>query len=183
MIRSAKLTDIDEVEKSYTELLLYEKENGAYTVWQLGVYPTRQTAENALSSGSLYVMEQSGEIYASMIVNQTSPEEYGNIQWKCRALSSEVLVLHLLCVRPSKLGQGIGQEMVRFAAEECKRRHCKTLRLDTGKQNIPAVSLYKKLGFELAGTAPMCIGGKIAHNDHLFFEKTITGEDNENFSH
>ena len=173
MIRIAKPTDIDEVEKCYTELLLYEKENGAYTVWQLGVYPTRQTAESTLENNSLYVMEQSGELCASMILNQTIPEEYNKIEWKSQALPSEILVLHLLCVRPSKAGQGIGREMVSYAAEECKRRKCKALRLDTGKQNIPAVSLYKKLGFELAGTAPMSIGGKIAHNDHLFFEKII----------
>lgn len=108
-----------------------------------------------------------------MILNQTVPEEYKNIQWKCQALPSEILVLHLLCVRPSKAGQGIGKEMVSYAVEECKHRKCNLLRLDTGKQNIPAVSLYKKLVFELAGTASMNIGGKIAHSDHLFFEKII----------
>lgn len=173
MIRKAKNSDIDKVEKGYTELLLHEKKHGAYTVWQLGVYPTRQTAENALEDGSLYVMEKDGEICASMIINQTIPEEYHSIDWKSKTSPSEILVLHLLCVSPSKARQGIGKEMVSYAVEECKRRCCKALRLDTGKQNIPAVSLYKKLGFELTGIAPMKIGGKIAHNDHLFFEKII----------
>lgn len=173
MIRKANSTDIDQVENGYLELLRYEKENGAYTVWQEGVYPTRKTAENALSEGSLYVMENCGEICASMIINRKHPEEYVNIKWKCHAEDSEVLVLHLLCVKPSKSGQGIGKEMVRFAIDEAGRRGCKAVRLDTGKQNIPAVTLYTKLGFETAGNAPMMIGGKIAHNDHLFLEKII----------
>ena len=171
MIRKANSTDIDQVENGYLELLRHEKEHGAYTVWQEGVYPTRKTAETALSEGSLYVMENCGEICASIIINQVQPGEYGNIKWKCR--TSEVLVVHLLCVRPSKSGQGIGKEMVRFAVEEARRRQCKAVRLDTGKQNIPAVSLYARLGFEAAGIAPMMIGGKIAHNDHLFLEKTV----------
>lgn len=173
MIRKANLTDIDQVEAGYTELLRHEKENGAYTVWQEGVYPTRKTAETALSEGSLYVMENRGEICASMIVNRSQPKEYGNINWSCRAGAYKVLVLHLLCVRPSRAGQGIGKEMVRFAIEEARRFRCKTVRLDTGKQNIPAAALYAKLGFEIAGSAPMMIGGKIAHNDHLFLEKII----------
>ena len=173
MIRKANSTDIDQVESGYLELLRHEKENGAYTVWQEGVYPTRKTAETAFSDGSLYVMESGGEICASMIINQQQPEEYVNIKWKCQAENSEVLVLHLLCVRPSKAGQGIGTAMVRFTVEEARRRRCKAVRLDTGKQNIPAAALYTKLGFEIAGSAPMTIGGKIAHNDHLFLEHSL----------
>lgn len=173
MIRKALLQDIEQVENGYTELLLYEQEHGAYTVWKLGVYPTRETAKKGLEDGTLYVMEQNGEICASIIVNQVQPEEYSNIKWKYAVQPHEVLVIHLLCVRPSKAGCGIGKAMVQFVIEEGKRRNCKTVRLDTGSQNKPAVALYKKLGFELAGVGDMAIGGVIAHNNHLFFEKNI----------
>lgn len=173
MIRKAVLRDIDEVEKSYVELLLHEKEHGAYTVWELGVYPTRETAQKAFAEGSLYVMEQMGEICASIIINQTQPEEYGSIKWSCQAKEEDVLVVHLLCVRPSKAGLGIGKAMVQFAIEEGRRRRCRTVRLDTGKQNKPAVALYEKLGFTIAGTTAMEIGGIIAHKNHLFLEKKI----------
>ena len=53
MIRKAASQDIAQIENSYVELLLHEKEHGAYTVWQLGVYPTRATAEKALSEDAL----------------------------------------------------------------------------------------------------------------------------------
>ena len=173
MIRQAKLADVDEVEKCYTEVLLYEQTHTAYTVWQLGIYPTRKTAEAALSDGSLYVMEKSGKICASMIINHYAPEEYDSIKWKCSTKPSEVLIIHLLCVRPSEAGQGIGKEMVKFAIEEAKRRNCKVVRLDTGSQNIPAKTLYTNLGFKLIGTTSMAIGGKIPHKNHLFFELAI----------
>lgn len=173
MIRKAELQDIDGVEKCYVELLLHEQEHGAYTVWQLGVYPTRETAEKALAEGSLYIMESAGEICASIILNQTQPPEYDRIKWKYPAKPDEVLTVHLLCVKPTSAGRGIGKQMVRFAFEEAKRLHCKTVRLDTGAQNKPAAALYEKLGFELAAASSMKIGGLLAHSSHLFFEKNI----------
>lgn len=176
MIRKATWQDIDPVEKSYIELLLYEQEHGAYTVWKLGVYPTRATAEKSVREGSLYVMEEDGEICASIILDHVQPREYGAVDWKCPAQSGEVLVVHLLCVRPSQAGRGIGKAMVRFAVEEGKRLNCRAVRLDTGAQNKPAVALYQKLGFELAATGSMAIGGAIAHKNHLFFEKSIERE-------
>lgn len=176
MIRKAVSQDIGQVEEVYTELLLYEQEHGAYTAWKLGVYPTRAVAEKSLAAGTLYVMEQDGEICASIIANQVQPEEYEGIRWKYRAQPNEVFVIHLLCVRPSKAGHGIGRSLVEFAVEEGRRLGCKTVRLDTGGQNKPAAALYTKLGFELAGTTSMAIGGVITHKNHLFFEKNIVGE-------
>lgn len=173
MIRKAVSQDIEQIEKSYVELLLHEKEHGAYTVWELGVYPTRATAEKALAEQSLYVLEEEGEICASIIANHVQPNEYEQIKWKYQAEAQEMLVIHLLCVRPSKAGHGYGKSLVQFVIEEAKRMKCKTVRLDTGSQNKPAVSLYTKLGFEIAGTTTMAVGGLLAHNDHLFFEINI----------
>lgn len=173
MIRKAISQDIDQIEQNYIELLLYEQEHGAYTVWQLGIYPTRETAEKGVSEGTMYVMEQDGEINASIIANKVQPKEYDTIKWKYAAQPDEVLVIHLLCVRPSKAGRGIGRDMVGFVIEEAKHMNCRAVRLDTGLQNKPAVALYTKLGFGLAGTTAMAIGGLISHKDHLFFELKI----------
>lgn len=173
MIRKAEPRDIDPIEKSYIEHLLHEQEHGAYTAWKMGVYPTRDVAEKSLETGTLYVLEQDGEICASVILDQNQPKEYETIDWKHPADPGKVLVIHLLCVRPSKAGQGIGGAMVRFALEEAKRRNYQAVRLDTGAQNKPAASLYRKIGFTLAGTASMAIGGQIAHDGHLFFEAPV----------
>ena len=170
MIRKGTLQDIDQVEDSYTELLLHEQKYGAYTIWKLGVYPTRATVEKALAKDALYVLEQDGEICANIVANQVQPEEYGKIQWKYQALPEEVFVVHVLCVRPSKTRCGFGKDIMQFAIEEAKSRNCKAVRLDTGSQNKPAIALYTKLGFELAGAAAMDVGGLITHNDHLFYE-------------
>lgn len=173
MVKKAVSADIDGVEKNYIDLLNYEKEHGAFTAWKPGVYPTRETAEKGLSSESLYVIEQGDEICASMILSQVQPEEYNKIKWRYNAKPEEVLVVHLLCVPPLKSGCGFGTEMIQFAVHKGKKMNCKAIRLDTGLQNKPAITLYTKLGFELAGTTNMLIGGAIAHSDHLFLELKI----------
>lgn len=173
MVRKAVPADIDGVEKVYTDILSYEEEHGAFTVWKAGVYPTRETAEKALSGGDLYVIEHSGEICASMIMNRVQPEEYNKINWRYNVRSEETMVIHLLCVTPLKSGCGYGTEMIRFAVQQGRSLNCRTIRLDTGAQNKPAVALYTKLGFELAGTYAMAVGGVIEHNNHLFLELKI----------
>ena len=51
------------------------------------------------------------------------------------------------------------------------------MRLDTGSQNIPAISLYKKAGFEIVATEYKKVGNRIAHGNHLFLEKMLLSDD------
>ena len=47
------------------------------------------------------------------------------------------------------------------------------LRLDTGIQYIPALSLYQKNGFEIIASASKKVGDVIVHKNHLFLEKIL----------
>ena len=163
MIRKAVLSDLDQIEQCFVELLEYQQMHTAYTGWKLHVYPTRATAEQALSAGTLYVMEQHGEIVASMIARREQPAKFRDVRWQYPAQDDEVLVLHLLCVRPSHARRGIGQAMVQHLIQEARSLHCKAVRLDTGEQNTPAQALYAKQGFECAEL----------RNRFLFFERKV----------
>lgn len=63
--------------------------------------------------------------------------------------------------------------MTKYAVELAQAENCKTLRLDTGGQNIPAVSLYQKNGFEIVASAPKKVGNVIAHKNHLYLERLL----------
>lgn len=173
MIRKAAQQDIDAVEQGYTELLTYEAEHGSSSNWALGIYPTRSVAEISCGSQTLYVMEQEGEICASMILNQVQSEDYRGILWEYPAKDEEVLVLHTLCIPPSRAGRGYGTDMVRFAIEQAVRMKCRVIRLDTYAGNQPASALYKKLGFRYAGIASVMLQGVIPE-EQIFFEKLLT---------
>lgn len=173
MIRQAVIADLESVEKGYHEHFLHEKKYVAYTVFQEGVYPTRKDAEKALRNDSLYVYEENGVVMGSMILDGEQPEEYRKVDWPSRAEDRRVNVIHLLMVRPGASGKGIGSALVNYALETARHRSCEVVRLDTGEQNAPAASLYKKMGFRLAAVSDMKVGGAISHSRHLFFERKL----------
>lgn len=177
MLRPAVLSDLDSIEESYREHFSHEKKYGAYTVFQEGIYPTRKDAENAFQNKALYVCEEDGVVMGSFILDARQPDEYQTIDWPSHAPNDKVNVIHLLMVRPSAAGKGIGSALVHYAVELAEQRSCTVLRLDTGAQNIPAASLYKKWGFQLAATSSMNVGGALSHKEHLFFEKTLLGDE------
>lgn len=173
MIRQAVMADLDSIEEGYREHFSHEKEHGAYTVFRENVYPTRRDAEKAVQNQTLYVYEENGSVLGSIILDGQQPEEYKKIAWPSQAPSESVNVIHLLMVRPSAAGKGVGSALINHALETAKQRSCTAVRLDTGEQNIPAASLYKKLGFQLTAAASMKVGGAISHDRHLFFEKAL----------
>ena len=172
MIRIATFDYIELIEDIYNEHFKYEIEHGAFTVFKKGVYPTRKVAEEAVKEGTLYVYEENN-IEGSIILDKVSPIEYTEIDWKQPFTNNEVMVIHLLIVRPSMAGKGIATSLVKYAMELARNNSCKVLRLDTGSQNIPAVSLYKKLGFQIVATASIKLGNAIEHSGHLFLEKEL----------
>lgn len=173
MIRKATFDDIARIEETYNEHFMHEMEHGAFTVFKKGIYPTRKDGEKAINDGTLYVYEENGSIAGSIVVDRVQPEEYRGIVWVKNLRSDEVMVIHLLMVRPGMAGKGIGSSLVRYAGELAKKNSCKALRLDTGEQNIPAVSLYKKSGFQVVAVASMKVGNAIEHRGHLFLEKEL----------
>lgn len=173
MIRQAVLDDLDEIEDGYNEHFEKERRCGAVTVFKKGVYPTRGDAERAICAGTLYVWEEDGRIAGSVIADTVQPPEYAGIAWEQDLLDGEVMVIHLLLVRPGMAGQGIASSLIEYAQALARGNACRAMRLDTGSQNRPAVSLYRKMGFRIAAKAPMKVGNAIEHREHLFLEKAL----------
>lgn len=173
MIRKATFDDVELIEATYNEHFKHELEYGAFTVFKKGVYPTKKNAKKAIDVGSLYVYEENGSIAGSVIVDKVQPEEYTRIVWNKTLPNDTVMVIHLLMVCPSMTGRGIATALVKYAVDLAKNTGCKALRLDTGSQNTPAISLYKKFDFQIVTTASMKVGNAIEHNEHLFLEKVL----------
>lgn len=172
MIRKAEKKDLDAVEKSYTALLVYEKQHGSNSNWILGAYPTRKTAEDAFSKGWLYVLDEGGQIRASMILNEVQLEEYKSISWEFSAEDARVKVVHTLCIPPEFSGKGYGRQMMEFAENEAKNDGFEVIRIDTYAGNKPARSMYESLGFRYAGKLKTLFMGEIPE-ELVFYEKKI----------
>lgn len=162
MIRLAEEKDIDEIARTYTELLQYEELNGSHSNWKLNVYPTVEVPENKVPTGTMYVLEESGEICASMVLNHEQAPEYSDVKWKYPAENYQVLVIHTLCIPPKHAGNGYGGKMVEFAKEYALSHECSVIRIDTYAHNELAKKLYQKNGFRIAGYGKILLQGLIA---------------------
>ncbi|NSB32274.1 GNAT family N-acetyltransferase [Clostridium saccharoperbutylacetonicum] len=172
MIRIATIDDTLEIENIYNEILDYEAQTVSYTNWQKGLYPTVDYAKGAIEKNSMFVGEDEKGIYGSVVLNSIQPKEYGNIQWITKAESSEVMVIHTLCIRPSESGKGKARIMMNFIEKYAKEQKYKVIRLDTYEGNIPAATLYPKIGYLYVGTTKFHFQNVIWENLKCF-EKAL----------
>jgi GNAT superfamily N-acetyltransferase len=147
MIRLAREGDIDAVAEIYSHIHDGE-EMGLSTVgWSRNVYPTRQTAADAIARGDMYVIELDGKVQGCAIINKVQLDGYFTANWKYKAEPDEVLVLHTLSIDPACKGKGLGTAFVGYYEQMARDIGCRVLRIDTQKKNVAARALYQKLGF------------------------------------
>ena len=142
MIRKATARDIAAVAAIYDAILTKEEQGPVTVGWLRGVYPTEQTARESLERGELYVMEEDGRIVAAAKINQ-----------------EQVLVIHTLVVDPALQGKGYATAFVAYYEEMARAMNCPYLRMDTNSHNIPARTLYKRLGYEEPGIVDCVFNG------------------------
>src|SRR5215472_10612747 len=63
--------------------------------------------------------------------------------------SEEAMELRRMYVDPSARRQGIAQQMLQFAEDECRRRSVKRLKLSTAEIQQAALALYRNAGYKL----------------------------------
>jgi len=159
-IRKGTLEDIPQVADIYDRILTEEEAGRTAIGWVRGVYPTRQTALDALSAGTLFVLEQDGALAAAAKIDQNQVPEYADAPWQYPdAPPSQVMVLHTLVVDPARSGQGCGTRFVQFYEQYALEHGCPYLRMDTNVRNAAARRLYARLGYREAGCVPCTFNG------------------------
>lgn len=159
-VRKAVLEDIPRVAAIYDRILTEEESGRAVIGWIRGVYPTRQTARDALEAGTLFVLEREGAIAAAAKIDQNQVPEYADAPWRYPDVPPEqVMVLHTLVVDPAFAGRGCGTQFVAFYEEYARTHGCPYLRMDTNARNAAARRLYAGLGYREAGIVPCVFNG------------------------
>ena len=166
-VRKATLNDIPRIAEIY-DILTSDEETCRFTNWLKGVYPTKDFAMKALEDGDLYVGEDENGIFGSMLLNSVQLPEYKDINWIYSAEPHEVLVIHTLCIDTAFRGKGKAKELIEYAEKYGIDNNKKVIRLDTYEGNIPACTMYPKLGYLYSGTAFFNFMGKIPENLKCF---------------
>lgn len=159
MIRLAANSDIVAITQIYDEIHTQEEKGITTTGWVRYVYPTRKTAEDAISLQEMYVLEDGGEIVAAAKINQEQMPQYSVADWTIPAKPEDVLVLHTLVVSPRVAKKGYGKAFIAFYNSLAKQRGCTVLRIDTNERNQVARKLYASVGFKEIGIVPCTFNG------------------------
>ena len=174
IIRKASDADIVAVSDIYS-LIHDSEERGDVSIgWSRSVYPTCDTALQALKRGDLYVMLKNGSVVASAIINHYQDESYRCGEWSVDTPADKVMVLHTLTVNPHYEGKGLGRAFVDFYETYARGCGCTSLRLDTQHINHRAAALYPRLGYRSAGKVTSSFNG-LRDVTLLLFEKNVNG--------
>ncbi len=157
--RKATEKDLDAIEAIYHDIHSLEEAGKTVIGWVRGIYPTRKTAEAALLRDDLFVMEDSGILVGSAIINQKQVEEYRFGEWTTNPPEEKIMVLHTLVIAPEAGRKGYGKQFVAFYETYAQEHKCPYLRMDTNERNSRARAMYRKLGYREVGIVPCDFNG------------------------
>ena len=158
-IRKASVNDISAVSAIYEQIHTEEEAGRASIGWVRGVYPTADTATNAVFRGDLFVMTEGDAVVGAAIINQAQCDGYETGAWQYPARDDEVMVLHTLVISPLAAGRGYGRAFVSYYEDYARAAGCRYLRMDTNERNARARAMYKKLGYSEIGVIPTVFNG------------------------
>ena len=118
--------------------------------WQDG-YPNMEVVKNDIDNKEGFVLAENGNIigYSAVLIN--NEPEYLNIEGKWLS-NEDFVVFHRVAISDKYLGQGLAKKMMQFIEEYALSNNIYNIKADTNHDNIPMLSLFKKLGYTLCGT-------------------------------
>lgn len=151
--------------------------------WEFGAYPTSEGLKTAMQEKSLFVAQEfdgraascrdcfrgdsATSVIGAFVLDNRQPEDYVLAPWRVEASLARVAVLHLLAVSPRARGRGVARGLLRFAADQARKRKAWTLRLDVFDNNEPAIACYESFGFVDVGSFDIDAGDGLRHASHL----------------
>ena len=157
--RKATADDIKHICIMYSFIHTAEECGILNTGWTREIYPTPDTAKDALKRGDLFVCEKDERVVASAIINRIQVDVYKDAPWQYEATDDEIMVLHTLVVSPDLRGNGFGKAFVEFYENYAKESGAKYLRMDTNEKNTKAREFYKSLGYNEIAIVPCKFNG------------------------
>jgi RimJ/RimL family protein N-acetyltransferase len=156
-IRRTTAADLPALEQLYAQARAFMAANGNPHQWGANK-PPRSTLESDIAQGHSYVCLADGVIVAAFFFGPGPDPTYDWIdgQWLD---DGPYWVVHRIATGGSRTGAGA------FCLRWCLDR-CRSLRIDTHRDNLPMQQLLQKLGFSPCGTIRIADG-----TERLAFQK------------
>lgn len=141
-----KLKKAEYGDVSYVAQLYDEAKKGKYCPWN-ELYPTKKEAESDYLHGCLYVLKNGNELLGACSVEPVAEDDDLEF-WRVMENHCEIA---RVVVSPSYQGCGFGGIMIKKLCELLKNEGVRSVHLLVQVDNVPAISVYNSLGFEVLG--------------------------------
>lgn len=154
-IRPAREGEFPSV-RSFYHALIAAMEGSPYPPgWEEGVYPSDRALQDAIAGGRLFLLFWDEAMAGAMIMDHESNESYEKASWPTRGEPEELSTVHALGVHPDFAGRGLGKALVAHAIQTARAEGQKAIRLDVLEGNLPALKLYRSMGFQYVESLEM----------------------------
>ena len=155
VFQKENINSFERIKNFYWALIDEMQDQNDVVGWKKGIYPTDEFLQENLLRGELFTLEESGQLYACVVLNSESNEGYAGIPWHLSCRDDEVMIPHALGVWPAQQGKGIGRRVVEEILQYAKANGKKAVRLDILGKNTAAERLYTKCGFQFVQAKTM----------------------------
>ena len=170
--RRAGLADTAAAQVAYRQIIEHLGATVDYPHWHSANHPRPAEVEQWVEAGDLYLAiapDGDGErIAGAMVLDHDAAAGYQDAAWAIEAPPEQVLVVHVLGVHPDFLRQGVARFLVHASLQVARQKGCRTVRLDTYVENLPARRLYVSQGFHDLGVHTLHYDGTDLTQFHLF---------------
>lgn len=153
--KKGTMLDLEEVICFYDEVNDYLACHTNYPGWRKGIYPNRETAEEGITKGHLFVMKDEEHVVGSVILRHEPEEAYAKANWLVPWEYQDIFVVYTFAIHPNYAKRGLGEQLMNFVIAYSKEQHMKAIRLDVCEGNTPAILLYKTCGFQYIDTVDL----------------------------
>ena len=166
--RRAETPDTAAAQAAYRKIIDHLAETVDYPHWHTEDHPTQAEVAGWVEAGELYLAVDDDTIAGVVVLNHDAADAYQEAGWAIEAEQEEVLIVHALGVVPDHLGMGVARFLVDASIRVAREQDCRTVRLDTYVENIPARRLYERCGFTDLGCHTVRYDGTDLNQFHLF---------------
>lgn len=155
VIRKAKISDIQEIEKVFCDAKQSMKAAGI-NQWS-DDYPCAADAKMDIENGAAYVLCDEEHVIGYSAIVFSDDINYRKIDGKW--LNDEPYgVIHRTCVLSSRKGKGLAGMFFDYAEKLAKEAGIDNMRIDTHKDNVPMQHCIAKHGYAYCGVVYMVSG-------------------------
>lgn len=144
-VRLAVIEELSQLKKMYKDIIRNMEEHDI-NIWD-DIYPCEFLAED-IKHNRLYLLTDQNEIISAFALCNANADSH-QVTWSDN--QAKALYIDRLGVNTAYLNKGMGLLTLEKASELTNNKGFDYLRLFVVDENIPAINLYKKAGFQQAG--------------------------------